>query len=82
MVKLTLWLIVLTIVGYSVNITIVITLPYRENLAPVKGTLLLEILREVAYAWFIADVVREIFASLYTFNMVLMLYILKGCIYP
>ncbi len=67
---------ILTIVGYSINDTIVIFDRIRENLAPVKGAHTPEILREVANRSLSQTLSRSIHTSITTFIMVLMLYIL------
>lgn len=65
----------LTIVGYSINDTIVIFDRIRENLAPVKGVPTPEILKEVANLSLTQTLSRSIHTSVTTFIMVLMLYI-------
>jgi len=67
---------VLTIVGYSINDTIVIFDRIRENLAPVKGAHTPEILRDVVNRSLAQTLSRSIHTSITTFIMVLMLYIL------
>ena len=67
---------ILTIVGYSINDTIVIFDRIRENLAPVKGAHTPEILQEVANRSLTQTLSRSIHTSITTFIMVLMLYIL------
>ena len=67
---------ILTIVGYSINDTIVIFDRIRENLAPVKGAHTPEILQEVANRSLAQTLSRSIHTSITTFIMVLMLYIL------
>ena len=66
---------ILTIVGYSINDTIVIFDRIRENLAPVKGVPAPEILKEVANRSLTQTLSRSIHTSVTTFIMVLMLYI-------
>lgn len=66
---------ILTIVGYSINDTIVIFDRIRENLAPVKGVHTPEILHEVANRSLTQTLSRSIHTSITTFIMVLMLYI-------
>jgi len=67
---------ILTIVGYSINDTIVIFDRIRENLAPVKGAHTPEILQEVANRSLTQTLSRSIHTSITTFIMVLALYIL------
>ena len=67
---------ILTIVGYSINDTIVIFDRIRENLAPVKGEHTPEILKEVVNQSLMQTLSRSIHTSITTFIMVLMLYIL------
>jgi len=67
---------ILTIVGYSINDTIVIFDRIRENLAPVQGEHTPEILREVGNRSLTQTLSRSIHTSITTFIMVLMLYIL------
>ena len=67
---------ILTIVGYSINDTIVIFDRIRENLAPVKGEHTPELLREVANLSLTQTLSRSIHTSITTFIMVLMLFIL------
>lgn len=67
---------ILTIVGYSINDTIVIFDRIRENLVPVKGTHTPEILQEVSNRSLGQTLSRSIHTSVTTFIMVLMLYIL------
>lgn len=67
---------ILTIVGYSINDTIVIFDRIRENLAPVRGAHTPEILKEVANRSLTQTLSRSIHTSITTFIMVLMLYIL------
>lgn len=66
----------LTIVGYSINDTIVIFDRVRENLAPVKGRHTPELLKEVVNCSLAQTLSRSIHTSITTFIMVLMLYIL------
>ncbi|MBR3770213.1 MAG: protein translocase subunit SecD [Lachnospiraceae bacterium] len=67
---------ILTIVGYSINDTIVIFDRIRENLAPVQGEHTPEILQKVANCSLSQTLSRSINTSITTFIMVLMLYIL------
>lgn len=67
---------ILTIVGYSINDTIVIFDRIRENLMPVKGEHTPEILREVANRSLTQTLSRSIHTSITTFIMVLMLFLL------
>lgn len=67
---------ILTIVGYSINDTIVIFDRIRENLKQVQGTHTPEILRDVANRSLTQTLSRSIHTSVTTFIMVLMLYIL------
>ena len=67
---------ILTIVGYSINDTIVIFDRIRENLAPVRGEHTPEILEKVANLSLTQTLARSIHTSITTFIMVLMLYIL------
>ena len=67
---------ILTIVGYSINDTIVIFDRIRENLVPVKGAHTPEILKDVANKSLTQTLSRSIHTSVTTFIMVLMLYIL------
>ena len=67
---------VLTIVGYSINDTIVIFDRIRENLALKTGKQTAEELREVANKSLTQTVSRSINTSITTFIMVVMLYIL------
>lgn len=67
---------VLTIVGYSINDTIVIFDRIRENLALKTGKQTAEELREVANKSLIQTLSRSINTSITTFIMVVMLYIL------
>lgn len=67
---------ILTIVGYSINDTIVIFDRIRENLAPVQGEHTPEILHEVANRSLTQTLSRSIHTSVTTFIMVLMLYLL------
>lgn len=67
---------ILTIVGYSINDTIVIFDRIRENMRPVKGAHTPEILQEVANQSLTQTLSRSIHTSVTTFIMVLMLYIL------
>lgn len=67
---------ILTIVGYSINDTIVIFDRIRENLANVKGAHTPEILQETANRSLSQTLSRSIHTSITTFIMVLMLYIL------
>jgi len=67
---------ILTIVGYSINDTIVVFDRIRENLASVKGEHTPEILKEVANRSLTQTLSRSIHTSITTFIMVLMLYIL------
>ena len=67
---------ILTIVGYSINDTIVIFDRIRENLVPVKGEHTPEILKEVVNRSLTQTLSRSINTSITTFIMVLMLYIL------
>ena len=67
---------ILTIVGYSINDTIVIFDRIRENLAPVKGAHTPEVLREVANHSLTQTLSRSIHTSITTFIMVLMLFVL------
>ena len=67
---------VLTIVGYSINDTIVIFDRIRENLALKTGTQTAEELREVANKSLTQTLSRSINTSITTFIMVVMLYIL------
>ena len=67
---------ILTIVGYSINDTIVIFDRIRENLAPVKGEHTPEVLREVANRSLTQTLSRSIHTSITTFIMVLMLFVL------
>lgn len=66
----------LTIVGYSVNDTIVIFDRIRENLVPLPGGHTLEVLKEAANCSLTQTLSRSIHTSVTTFIMVLMLYIL------
>ena len=67
---------VLTIVGYSINDTIVIFDRIRENLALKTGKQTAEELREVANKSLTQTLSRSIHTSITTFIMVVMLYIL------
>ena len=67
---------ILTIVGYSVNDTIVIFDRIRENLALKTGKQTAEELREVANKSLTQTLSRSINTSITTFIMVVMLYIL------
>lgn len=67
---------VLTIVGYSINDTIVIFDRIRENLALKTGKQTVEELREVANKSLTQTLSRSINTSITTFIMVVMLYIL------
>ena len=67
---------VLTIVGYSINDTIVIFDRIRENLALKTGKQTAEELREVANKSLTQTLSRSINTSITTFIMVVMLYIL------
>ena len=67
---------VLTIVGYSINDTIVIFARIRENLALKTGKQTAEELREVANKSLTQTLSRSINTSITTFIMVVMLYIL------
>lgn len=67
---------ILTIVGYSINDTIVIFDRIRENLVSVKGEHTPEILKEVVNKSLTQTLSRSINTSITTFIMVLMLYIL------
>ena len=67
---------VLTIVGYSINDTIVIFDRIRENLAFMTGKQTAEELREVANKSLTQTLSRSINTSITTFIMVVMLYIL------
>ena len=67
---------ILTIVGYSINDTIVIFDRIRENLAPVKGGHTPEVLQKVANISLAQTLSRSIHTSVTTFIMVMMLYIL------
>lgn len=67
---------ILTIVGYSINDTIVIFDRIRENIALVKGERTPEILQEVANRSLTQTLSRSIHTSVTTFIMVMMLYIL------
>jgi len=67
---------ILTIVGYSINDTIVIFDRIRENLATVQGAHTPEILKEVVNKSLAQTLSRSIHTSVTTFIMVLMLYIL------
>ena len=69
---------VLTIVGYSINDTIVIFDRIRENLALKTGKQTEEELREVANKSLTQTLSRSINTSITTFIMVVMLYILGG----
>ena len=66
----------LTIIGYSVNDTIVIFDRIRENLAGKVGKLKAEDLKEVANRSLTQTLSRSINTSITTFIMVVMLYIL------
>ncbi len=67
---------ILTIVGYSINDTIVIFDRIRENLVSVKGAHTPEKLQEIANCSLAQTLSRSIHTSITTFIMVLMLYIL------
>ena len=67
---------VLTIVGYSINDTIVIFVRIRENLALKTGKQTAEDLREIANKSLTQTLSRSINTSITTFIMVVMLYIL------
>lgn len=67
---------VLTIVGYSINDTIVIFDRIRENLALKTGKQTAEYLREIANKSLTQTLSRSINTSITTFIMVVMLYIL------
>ncbi len=67
---------ILTIVGYSINDTIVIFDRIRENLAPLPGIHSPELLKEAANRSLTQTLSRSIHTSVTTFIMVLMLYIL------
>ena len=67
---------VLTIVGYSINDTIVIFDRIRENLALKTGKQTAEDLREIANKSLTQTLSRSINTSITTFIMVVMLYIL------
>jgi len=67
---------ILTIVGYSINDTIVIFDRIRENLVPVQGEHTPEILQKVVNCSLSQTLSRSINTSITTFIMVLMLYIL------
>ena len=66
----------LTIVGYSINDTIVIFDRVRENLVPLPDRHSPEVLREVANRSLTQTLARSIHTSVTTFIMVFMLYIL------
>ena len=66
----------LTIVGYSINATIVIFDRIRENLASLPGGHTPELLKEAANRSLTQTLSRSIHTSITTFIMVLMLYIL------
>ena len=66
----------LTIIGYSINDTIVIFDRIRENLAPYTKKHTPEILKEVANKSLTQTLSRSIHTSITTFIMVIMLYIL------
>jgi SecD/SecF fusion protein len=65
----------LTIIGYSVNDTIVIFDRIRENLAKVKGQMTRETLREVANKSVTQTLSRTINTSITTFIMIFMLFL-------
>lgn len=67
---------ILTIIGYSINDTIVIFDRIRENLAKVNGKQTPEALREVADQSLTQTLSRSVNTSITTFVIVLMLYIL------
>ena len=67
---------ILTIIGYSINDTIVIFDRIRENLAKVTAKQTPEVLREVADKSLTQTISRSINTSITTFIMVVMLYIL------
>ena len=66
----------LTIIGYSINDTIVIFDRIRENMAPYTKNHTPELLKEVANKSLTQTVSRSIHTSITTFIMVIMLYIL------
>ena len=66
----------LTIVGYSINDTIVIFDRIRENLTPLPGTPTKEMLKEVANRSLTQTLARSIHTSITTFIMVFMLYLM------
>ncbi len=66
----------LTIVGYSINDTIVIFDRIRENLVPLSGIPTQEALKETADRSLTQTLGRSIHTSITTFIMVLMLYLL------
>ena len=66
----------LTIIGYSVNDTIVIFDRIRENLAAKHGKITREVLKDVANCSLTQTISRSINTSITTFIMVFLLYIL------